>query len=58
MVPLVVCLEKAKRAECVLHIDHLFARKRRLNPYEATTNARTRIGSNFSKILPPPFSCE
>ena len=45
-------------AECVLHIDHLFARMQRLNTYEAKTNTMTRIGSNLSQVLPPPFSCE
>jgi hypothetical protein len=45
-------------AERVLHIDHLFARMQRLNTYEAKTNAMTRIGSNLSQVLPPPFSCE
>jgi hypothetical protein len=40
----------------VLHIDHLFARMQRLNTYEAKTNAMTRIGSNLSQVLPPPFS--
>ena len=48
----------ASARERVLHIDHLFARMRRLNPYEVKTNAMTRIGSNFSQVLPPPFSCE
>jgi len=43
-------------AERVLHIDHLFARMQRLNTYEAKTNAMTRIGSNLSQVLPPPFS--
>ena len=53
------CLEKVKLpAERVLHIDHLFARMQRLNTYEAKTNAITRIGSNLSQVLPPPFSCE
>jgi Globin len=53
------CLEKVKLpAERVLHIDHLFARMQRLNTYEARTNAMTRIGSNLSQVLPPPFSCE
>jgi putative SOS response-associated peptidase YedK len=53
------CLEKVKLpAERVLHIDHLFARMQRLNTYEAKTNAMTRIGSNLSQVLPPPFSCE
>ena len=53
------CLEKVKLpAERVLHIDHLFARMPRLNTYEAKTNAMTRIGSNLSQVLPPPFSCE
>ena len=53
------CLEKVKLpAERVLHIDHLFARMQRLDTYEAKTNAKTRIGSNLSQILPPPFSCE
>jgi hypothetical protein len=53
------CLEKAKLpAERVLHIDHLFARMQRLNTYEAKTNAMTRIGSNLSQVLRPPFSCE
>jgi hypothetical protein len=53
------CLEKVKLpAEPVLHIDHLFARRQRLNTYEAKTNAMTRIGSNLSQVLPPPFSCE
>jgi hypothetical protein len=42
----------------VLHIDHLFARMQRLNTYEAKKNAMTRIGSNLSRVLPPPFSCE
>jgi hypothetical protein len=52
-------LEKVKLpAERVLHIDHLFARMQRLNKYEAKTNAMTRIGSNLSQVLPPPFSCE
>jgi hypothetical protein len=40
------------------HIDHIFARMQRLNKYEANTNTMTRIGSNFSQVLPPPFSCE
>ncbi len=44
--------------ERVLHIDHPFARMQRLNTYEAKTNAMTRIGSNLSQVLPPPFSCE
>jgi hypothetical protein len=53
------CLEKLKLpAGRVLHIDHLFARMQRLNTYEAKTNAMTRIGSNLSQVLPPPFSCE
>jgi len=53
------CLEKAKlAAERVLHIDHLFARMQHLNTYEAKTNAMTRTGSNLSRVLPPPFSCE
>ena len=53
------CLEKVKLpAERVLYIDHLFARMQRLNTYEAKTNAMTRIGSNLSQVLPPPFSCE
>jgi hypothetical protein len=53
------CLEKVKLpAERVLRIDHLFARMQRLNTYEAKTNAMTRIGSNLSQVLPPPFSCE
>ena len=53
------CLEKVKLpAERVLHIDHLFARMQRLNTYEAKTNTMTRIGSNLSQVLPPPFSCE
>jgi hypothetical protein len=53
------CLEKVKLpAERVLHIDHLFVRMQRLNTYEAKTNAMTRIGSNLSQVLPPPFSCE
>ena len=42
----------------VLHIDHLFARMQRLNIYEAKTNAMTRIGSNLSQVVPPPFNCE
>jgi len=45
-------------AERVLHIDHLFARMKRLNTYEAKTNAMTRIGSHVSQVLPPPFICE
>ena len=45
-------------AEYVPQIDHLFPPMKRLNTYEAKTNARTRIGSNFSQVLPPPFSCE
>ena len=45
-------------AESVLHIDHLVARTKRLKTYEAKTNAITRIGSNLSQVLPPPFSCE
>ena len=53
------CMEKVKlTAEHVLQIDHLFARMKRLNAYEAKTNAMTRIGSNLSQVLPPPFSCE
>ena len=53
------CLEKVGLpAERVLHIDHRFARMQRLNTYEAKTNAMTRIGSNLSQVLPPPFSCE
>ena len=53
------CLEKVKLpAERVLQIDHLFARMQRLNTYEAKTNAITRIGSNLSQVLPPPFICE
>ena len=44
--------------EGFLQIDHLFARMQRLNMYEAKTNAMTRIGSNLSQVLPPPFSCE
>ena len=53
------CLEKVKPpAERVLHIDHMFARMQRLNTYEAKTNAKTRIGSNLSQVLPPPFMCE
>jgi hypothetical protein len=44
--------------ERVLHIDHMFARMQRLNTYEAKTNAKTRIGSNLSQVLPPPFICE
>jgi hypothetical protein len=51
-------LEKQNCAEGVLHIDHLFARMQCLNTYEAKTNAMTRIGSNLSQVLPPPFSCE
>jgi hypothetical protein len=52
-------LEKEKpAAERVLHIDHLFVRMQRLNTYEAKTNAMTRIGSNLSQVLPPPFTCE
>src|SRR5487761_447864 len=50
--------ESKLSAEGVLHIDHLFARMQRLNTYEAKTNAMTRIGSNLSQVLPPPFSCE
>jgi len=47
---------KSKTAgERILHIDHLFARMQRLNTYEAKTNAMTRIGSNLSQVLPPPF---
>ena len=53
------CLEKVKLPpKRVLHIDHMFARMQRLNAYEAKTNAMTRIGSNLSQVLPPPFSCE
>jgi hypothetical protein len=53
------CLEKVKLpAGRVRHIDHLFTRMQRLNTYEAKTNAMTRIGSNLSQVLPPPFSCE
>jgi hypothetical protein len=49
---------KTARRACSRHIDHLFARMQRLNTYEARTNAMTRIGSNLSQVLPPPFSCE
>ena len=42
----------------VLHIDHLFACMQRLDTYEAKTKAMTRIGSNLSQVLPPPFICE
>jgi hypothetical protein len=53
------CLEKVKlAAERILYIDHLFARTRRRNTYEANTNAITRIGSHLSQVLPPPFICE
>src|ERR1700739_555042 len=53
------CLQKVKPpAERVLHIYHLFAHMQRLNTTEAKTNAMTRIGSNLSQVLPPPFSCE
>src|SRR5579864_243659 len=53
----VTCLEKLNLpAGRVLHIDQLFARMQRLNTYEAKTNAMTRIGSNLSQVLPPPFS--
>ena len=53
------CLERAKLpAERFPHIDHLFARMQRLNTYEAKRNAKTRIGSNLSQVLPPLFSCE
>jgi hypothetical protein len=44
--------------ERVLHIDHMFVGMQRLKKYEAKTNAMTRIGSNLSQVLPPPFSCE
>jgi hypothetical protein len=58
-VPRAVYLEKIKNcAEQFLHIDHLFARMQRLNTYEAKTNTMTRIGSNLSQVVPPPFSCE
>jgi hypothetical protein len=53
-----VCLEKQNHAERFLHIDHLFARMQRLDTYEAKTNTMTRIGSNLSQVLPPPFTCE
>ena len=52
-------LEKVKlSADRALHIDHLFARMQRLNTYEAKTNARTRIGSSLSHVLPLPFRRE
>jgi hypothetical protein len=53
------CLAKVTLpAGRVLQIDHLLARMRRLNTYEAKTNAVTKIGSNLSQVLPLPFSCE
>jgi len=49
---------KAKLLRACSYIDHLFARMQRLNTYEAKTNIMTRIGSNLSHVLSPPFSCE
>jgi hypothetical protein len=41
-----------------VQIDHLFARMRRLNTYEAKTNAMTSSGSSLSQGLPLLFRCE
>jgi hypothetical protein len=45
-------------AERVLHIEHLFARMRRLNAYEAKRTAMTTIGSSLSRVLPLTFRRE